>query len=327
MKTLPYIRHSLMICAVLATGQLHAAAPVIDCRKPPAGSMEALVCGDAELMALDRVMATVYAAAVKKAGRERPPLLKAEQRGWIKGRNDCWKSDDKRACVVDSYRRRIVELQARYRLVTASAPVRYVCNGNPADEVVATYFQTDPPSLIAERGDSSSLMYQAPSASGARYLGRNELLWEHQGKATIRWGYQAPEMPCVVADESGRQATTLAGTRWRLRAMQSMDDRQGVTRVADPQRYTLEFSPDGRAALRLDCNRATGSWKATAATAAAGSLEFGALATTRALCAPGSLDQALARQLPYVRSYLLRDGKLYLSLLADGGILEWERAE
>lgn len=270
-----------MIGAMLATGLSLAAAPAIDCRKPPAGSMETLVCGDAELMALDRVMATVYAAAVKKAGRERPPLLKAEQRGWIKGRNDCWKSDDKRACVVDSYRRRIVELQARYRLVAASAPVRYVCNGNPADEVVATYFQTDPPSLIAERGDSSSLMYQAPSASGTRYLGRNELLWEHQGKATIRWGYQAPEMPCVIADEPGS---------WKATA--------NIAATA-----------------------------AMATTATTGTLEFGAPATTRARCPPGSLDQALARQLPYVRSYLLRDGKLYMSLIADGGILEWGREE
>jgi hypothetical protein len=29
-------------------------------------------------------------------------------------------------------------------------------------------------------------------------------------------------------------------------------------------------------------------------------------------------------QAPYVRGYLLKDGRLYLSLLADGGILAWE---
>jgi membrane-bound inhibitor of C-type lysozyme len=40
-------------------------------------------------------------------------------------------------------------------------------------------------------------MYQAVSGSGAKYEGPNELFWEHQGKATIRWGYEAPEMPCV----------------------------------------------------------------------------------------------------------------------------------
>ena len=198
LRSLPFRCLSLFaLLACLPFSAVSASEPVIDCRKPPAGSVERLVCEDAGLKALDRTLAGVYAAALAKSAKERPPLLKAEQRGWIKGRNDCWKSEDKRACVVESYRRRIVELQAHYRLVGASPPVRYVCNGNPVDEVIATYFATDPPTLIAERGDHTSLMFLERSASGARYVGRNELLWEHQGKATIRWGYDAPEMSCA----------------------------------------------------------------------------------------------------------------------------------
>ncbi len=50
------------------------------------------------------------------------------------------------------------------------------------------------------------------------------------------------------------------------------------------------------------------------------------MAATRAMCPPGSLDQRLMRQLPYVRSYLFKEGKLFMSLMADGGILEWEKA-
>jgi len=42
-------------------------------------------------------------------------------------------------------------------------------------------------------------MYQQPSASGARYQGRNETFWEHQGVAAITWGYGAPEMHCKNA--------------------------------------------------------------------------------------------------------------------------------
>lgn len=79
------------------------------------------------------------------------------------------------------------------------ATVRYVCDGQPANEVVATYFETEPATLIAERGDSVSLMYVEPVASGAKYVGRNEWLWEHQGEATVVWGYGAPEMRCVPA--------------------------------------------------------------------------------------------------------------------------------
>jgi len=37
-----------------------------------------------------------------------------------------------------------------------------------------------------------------------------------------------------------------------------------------------------------------------------------------------TFDQRIARDLGYVRSYLLKDGKLYLSLMADGGVYEWQ---
>jgi uncharacterized protein len=173
-----------------------AVDPAFDCARAE-GSVEEMICADDELAALDRELAAVYAAAVQKAVDERPPVLKAEQRGWIKGRNECWKSDDPRSCVEDAYRLRIAELQARYRLVAARGPFRFVCDGNPVNEVVVTYFETDPPTLIAERGDQVSFMVLQPSGSGAKYQGRNELFWEHQGEATVVWGYQAPQMRCL----------------------------------------------------------------------------------------------------------------------------------
>ncbi len=92
---------------------------------------------------------------------------------------------------------RITELQAKYRLVPATGPVTWACDGDPKNEVVVTFFKTDPPTLIAERGDQVSLMYLQPAASGARYQGPNESFWEHQGEATITWGYGAPEMRCT----------------------------------------------------------------------------------------------------------------------------------
>ena len=173
--------------------------PSFSCNKVRPGSIEELICGDKEISALDRKLAGVYAAASRKAANERPPRLKAEQRGWVKGRDECWKSGDKSACVRTEYVRRIAELQARYRLVPGNGPVRYACEGNPANEVVATFFQTNPPTLVAEHGDSVSLMYLQPAASGAKYQGRNESLWEHQGEALITWGHRAPEMRCKRA--------------------------------------------------------------------------------------------------------------------------------
>ncbi len=315
----------LIACVLGFPSVVLAQGPTFDCAKA-SGSIEKMVCADPELGTLDRTLSAVYSAALSKAANERPPVLKTEQRGWIKGRNDCWKADDKRACVVEAYRRRIVELQARYRLVHASSHVRYVCNGNPADEVIATYFKTDPPSLIAERGDQTSLMFLEPSASGARYVGRNESLWEHQGETTVVWGYQAPEMRCRKVQDTS--TASLAGTAWELVAIQSMDDAQGTTRIAKPETFTVHFVADGHASLRIDCNRGTTTWKITPSQeSSSGSLEFGLLATTRAMCPPGSQDQRVLRDLPHVRSYMLKDGNLYLSLMADGGIYEWRPAK
>lgn len=187
---------------VVGQGLLLSAASVsaqsFDCGKVEAGSIEELICQDTELSALDVKIAEVYEAALKKAANEHPPVLKAEQRGWIKGRNECWKNEDKRGCVEEAYRLRIAEIQARYRLVPFKGPVFYMCDDQPVNEVVATFFETDPPTLIAERGDQVSFMVLQPSGSGAKYQGRNETFWEKAGEVMVTWGYGSPEMRCKV---------------------------------------------------------------------------------------------------------------------------------
>lgn len=196
LRELADIRLSLAILC-LSVGPALAQAPSFDCKKAATGSMEALICRDSGLARLDRQLAQVYSAAQEKAKNEHPPTLRAEQRGWIKGRDECWKSGDKQQCLTDEYKRRIAELQARYRLLPGKGPFVFACDDARGSEIVATFFQTDPPTLIAERGDSVSLMYVQPSGSGARYAGRNETFWEHQGKARVTWGHGAPEMTCA----------------------------------------------------------------------------------------------------------------------------------
>ncbi|HEX7220910.1 MAG TPA: META domain-containing protein [Burkholderiales bacterium] len=111
---------------------------------------------------------------------------------------------------------------------------------------------------------------------------------------------------------------TLAGTAWRLVKFQGGDDK--VLAPDDRSKYTLAFNADGRVAARLDCNRGTGSWKS----AGPGQLELGPMAVTRAMCAPGSIDHEISKRLFYVRSYVLKNGRLFLSMMADGGVFELE---
>jgi para-nitrobenzyl esterase len=90
----------------------------------------------------------------------------------------------------------------------------------------------------------------------------------------------------------------------------------------DKSKYTLAFDGDGVMNARIDCKRANGGWKS----AGLNQLEFGPMAATRAQCPPGSLHDQIVRQLPNVRSYVVNDGRLFLSLMADGGIYEFEPA-
>jgi putative lipoprotein len=113
---------------------------------------------------------------------------------------------------------------------------------------------------------------------------------------------------------------TLDGTSWRLVKFQGGD---GLTLTPDDKaKYTIAFGTDGRLSARIDCNRGSGTWKSSGPP----QLEFGPLALTRAMCPPGSLHDRMVKHWSYVRSYVIEDGHLFVSLMADGGIYEFEPA-
>jgi para-nitrobenzyl esterase len=111
----------------------------------------------------------------------------------------------------------------------------------------------------------------------------------------------------------------LGGVTWQLLKFQGGD---GKVLTPAGEKYTLEFGADGRLKARVACNRGSGGYK----TDGNSRIEIGPMAVTRAMCPPGAMDMHdhILKQLPHVRSYVIKDGRLYLSLLADGGIYEFE---
>ena len=97
---------------VVASAPAAKANPSFDCAKA-SHEVEELICKDAELADLDRSLADLYAVVLKNTPASEQKMLKAEQRGWVKGRNDCWKSSDQRGCVKSEYEVRISELRDR----------------------------------------------------------------------------------------------------------------------------------------------------------------------------------------------------------------------
>jgi len=111
---------------------------------------------------------------------------------------------------------------------------------------------------------------------------------------------------------------SLAGTAWRLIKFQGGDDT--ILRPDDRAKYTLEFGANGTVGARIDCNRGSGTWTSPGPS----QLTLGPLGLTRALCPPGSLHDRIVRDWSFVRSYVIQDGHLFLALIADAGIYEFE---
>jgi para-nitrobenzyl esterase len=124
-----------------------------------------------------------------------------------------------------------------------------------------------------------------------------------------------------TAEMAATSTSVLEGTSWQLVQFQGMDD--STLTPDDGTKYTLSFEPDGVLVARIDCNRGRGTWSVDEPSG----LELGPLAITRAACPPGSLHDQILRQWAYIRSFVLEDGHLYLALMADGGIYEFEPAE
>lgn len=202
------MRYLVAVFCAIAAPVVAQEGPSFDCAKAGT-SAEEMVCADADLARLDRLVADRYAAAMAAArgldagADEAEAELRAYQRGWIKGRDECWKADDQRACVEASYQRREAELVATWMLEEPTNTAFWACGGNPANEVVTMFFDTDLPSLRFERGDSIDVGVLTRTASGARYDGSfGRFIWIKGNEATYRDpDPDGTEYRCVLREE------------------------------------------------------------------------------------------------------------------------------
>ena len=186
------MKYAFAFWLIGATAALAQDGPSFDCARAES-SAEKLVCEDAALARLDRLVADRYGAAAEAArgldvgAGAALNELRATQRGWIKGRDECWKADDLRACVEAAYTRREAELVAGWMLEPATRTVFWACGGNPANEVVTMFFETEVPSVRFERGDSVDVGVLSPTGSGARYDGSfGRYIWINGDEAMYR---------------------------------------------------------------------------------------------------------------------------------------------
>ena len=196
--------------------------------------------------------------------------------------------------------------------------------------LVASISVAQPPVRLSPRRSHGWRNLVVGIGGGGLAAGNAELAFDgtsYPGNPTVPPALPAPDLegtevliPEFASYRDGKPvaAGSLGGTSWRLVKIMSMDDT--VYTPNDPSQYTLEFGTDGSMQVRSDCNRGTGSWSSKSAA----QLEFGPIAATQALCPPDSLHDRYLGQFPWVRSYVLKDGNLFLATMADGSIIEFE---
>ncbi len=169
----------ILLGAVLGalTGAGHAASPAFDCKRAE-GQIEQMICKDDTLAKLDKETTRLYGLALdaRSMSTGRKKTLLAEQRGWIKGRNDCWKASDARACTTAEYIDRIHLLRQNYA-GARTQDAKGISQGAVSVRCPRCG-RADPGHLRADRprlrlpdlvGQEAALLPQTRAASGARY--------------------------------------------------------------------------------------------------------------------------------------------------------------
>jgi heat shock protein HslJ len=122
--------------------------------------------------------------------------------------------------------------------------------------------------------------------------------------------------PAMKADAD----PTLAGRVWTWQS----SELRGERIVPDaPERYTIEFQPDGRVQVRADCNRGGAGYTSRADR----SVSITPVATTKMGCPAGSKGTEFVRQLADVEGYDFVDGNLVLRLKSNAGTMRFVAAK
>ena len=125
----------------------------------------------------------------------------------------------------------------------------------------------------------------------------------------------------LIASAAGQKSiggNPISGTSWQLVKFQGPDERTFTP--DDKSKYTITFGTNGRVTARVDCNRASSTWRATAN----GELQFGSWSRTSARCGPKSLHDQIVTEGAAVHRFSIKDGHLFLSGMAEGGYYELE---
>ncbi|GAB5437188.1 MliC family protein [Falsiruegeria mediterranea] len=152
-----------------------AVDPSFDCAKAQSDA-EIAVCSSDALAELDVEVTRLYRLAASDVSGERLNELKAMQRGWIKGRDECWKSSlGLDTCVANEYAFRIMDLRTGYANArtedaagVSNGPKVLACDGFDA-AIGVVFVNSSAPMAVLKWRDMAVALPSVPTGSGAKY--------------------------------------------------------------------------------------------------------------------------------------------------------------
>ncbi len=179
---------------------MQSTPPSFDCDKAEKNA-EKLICADAELAALDREVARVYALAsdVMNATPGFEQLLDA-QRKWLAQRNTCFDRD----CVAEISVRRVHQLRTEYKETRRAdaksismGPLVGRCENFPLP-IAVTYVNSEPGYVYLEWLGSHVTIPHVPAGSGARYEGNFATFHTKGDEAVLRLPGAKMDLTCKL---------------------------------------------------------------------------------------------------------------------------------
>lgn len=175
--------------ATLMVHAAHAAAPSFDC-SATSSHVQELICGDAQLSALDREAMRLFSlASDSKPKGKAGQALTADRDTWMAARDNCASATETRDCVTASYLKRIADLRATYPAARSAdkkgislGPDKVTCEG-VAKPFTVTFANTATPVAYLALPSGPITAQLGPTGSGARYIAAAKL----GGGDTVFW--------------------------------------------------------------------------------------------------------------------------------------------
>lgn len=129
-------------------------------------------------------------------------------------------------------------------------------------------------------------------------------------------GCSSTDNPDPVSEPVATSVAELIGVRWEWTTLTTPVEQVDIDA---PERYTLEFTADGKLSGKADCNQLFGQY-----TRDGHRITLSGIGTTKMMCPPGSHFNRFLRDLGEVVVFsFLTNGDLILELPVDSGTLRF----